>query len=90
MLLNADDAYLAQLRREIDVPAWAAMGYAEPTDGIRAAGGIFRVHPNELPTGTIAVVHITHVEKGRYKTVGFPLDINFADEGRLTFTSLAE
>jgi len=90
MLLNADDAYLAQLRREIDVPAWAAMGYAEPTDGIRAAGGIFRVHPNELPTGTIAVVHITHVEKGRYKTVGFPLDINFADEGRLTFNSLAE
>ncbi len=90
MLLNADDAYLAQLRREIDVPAWAAMGYAEPTDGIRSAGGLFRVHPNELPTGTIAVVHITHVEKGRYKTVGFPLDINFADEGRLSFTSLAE
>ena len=64
MLLNADDAYLAQLRREIDVPAWAAMGYAEPTEGIRSAGGLFRVHVNDLPEGTIAVVHITHVEKG--------------------------
>lgn len=89
MLLNADQAYLAQLRREIDVPAWAAMGYAEPTEGIRSAGGLFRVHVNDLPEGTIAVVHITHVEKGRYKTVGFPLDIGYGEEGRLSFTSLS-
>jgi len=89
MLLNADDAYLAQLRREIDVPAWAAMGYAEPTEGIRSAGGLFRVHVNDLPAGTIAVVHITHVDKGRYKTVGFPLDIGYGEEGRLSFTPLS-
>jgi hypothetical protein len=88
MLLNADDAYLAQLRREIDVPAWHAMGYAEPTEGIRSAGGVFRVAPESLPPGTIAVVHITHVQKGRYKTVGFPLSMSFEDEGRITFNSL--
>ncbi len=86
MLLNADDAYLAQLRREIDTPAWAAMGYAEPTEGIRAAGGVFRVAPETLPPGTIAVIHITNVEKGRYRTVGFPLDMSFGPEGRIDFS----
>ena len=89
LLLNADDAYLAQLRREIDVPAWHQMGYAEPTEGIRSAGGLFRVSPESLPPGTIAVVHITHVDKGRYKTVGFPLNMTFGEEGRLTFEQIA-
>jgi hypothetical protein len=88
MLLNADDAYLAQLRREIDVPAWAQMGYAEPTEGIREAGGVFKVAPDSLPPGTIAVVHITNVDHGRYKTVGFPLKMNFGEEGRISFSSL--
>ncbi|MGE0621592.1 MAG: hypothetical protein AB7I04_02010 [Pseudomonadales bacterium] len=86
MLLNADDAYLAQLRREIDTPAWASMGFAEPTEGIRAAGGVFRVTPDQLAPGTIAVVHITNVEKGRYHTVGFPLDMTFLEEGRIAFS----
>ncbi len=89
MILNADDAYLAQLRREIDTPAWRSMGYAEPTDGVRSAGGMFKVIPEQLAPGTIAVVHITHVEKGRYKTVGFPLDMVFGEEGRLTFEQLS-
>jgi hypothetical protein len=89
LILNPDDAYLAQLRKEIDVPAWQAMGYAEPTEGVRSAGGLFKVSPDELPPGTIAVVHITHVEKGRYKTVGFPLDMSFGEEGRLSFEQLA-
>ena len=88
MVLNADDAYLSQLRREIDIPAWHAMGYAEPTDGIRSAGGLFRVQPEDLQPGTIAVVHITHVDKGRYKTVGFPLAMTFGEEGRMTFEQL--
>lgn len=88
MVLNGDDAYLTQLRREIDVPAWVAMGYAEPTDGIRSAGGVFRVTPAELAPGTIAVVHITHVDKGRYKTVGFPLNLSFGEDGRVSFEQL--
>ncbi|MHA1569811.1 MAG: hypothetical protein ACTSXZ_10095 [Alphaproteobacteria bacterium] len=88
MILNADDAYLAQLRREIDVPAWHAMGFGEPTEGIRSAGGVFKVALADLPPGTIAVVHITHVEKGRYKTVGFPLNMSAGEEGRLSFEQL--
>ncbi len=88
MVLNADEAYLAQLRREIDVPAWRAMGYAEPTDGVRAAGGVFRVAPSDLAPGTIAVVHITHLDKGRYRTVGFPLSLAFGDEGRISLSQL--
>ncbi|MEM8767536.1 MAG: hypothetical protein AAGE43_08845 [Pseudomonadota bacterium] len=90
MVLNADQAYLTQLRREIDVPAWHRMGYAEPKQGIRSAGGIFRVAPMTLPPGTIAVVHITEVEKGRYKTVGFPLTMDIAADGRVSFSQLGE
>ena len=85
MILNADDAYLAQLRREIDVPAWQEMGFAEPTQGIKSAGGLFKLDPNELTNGTIAVIHVTHVDKGRYKTVGFPLKFTVGEEGRLNF-----
>jgi hypothetical protein len=88
LLLNADDAYLAQLRREIDVPAWHQMGFAEPTEGIRAAGGVFRVSPAQLQPGTIAVVHITQVEKGRYKTVGFPLSMTVGEDGHISFDSM--
>lgn len=88
LVLNADDAYLRQLRREIDDPAWHAMGFAEPTEGIRAAGGVFPVQPGDLAPGTIAVVHITHVDKGRYRTVGFSLSFSFAEEGRMSFEQL--
>jgi hypothetical protein len=88
LLLNADEAYLAQLRREIDIPAWHQMGFAEPTEGIRSAGGVFRVNPAELQPGTIAVVHITHVQKGRYQTVGFPLSMTFGEEGKIFFSSV--
>ena len=56
--------------------------------GIREAGGIFRVAPEELTPGTIAVIHITHVEKGRYQTVGFPLTFSSGEEGRLSFEQL--
>jgi hypothetical protein len=84
MILDADEAYLTQLRREIDVPAWQQMGYAKPTDGIRAAGGVFRLDPAELTPDTLAVVHITHVDKGRYRTVGFPLKIT-NQQGQLSF-----
>jgi hypothetical protein len=90
MVLNPDDAYLRQLRREIDQPAWLAMGYAEPTEGIRSAGGVFRVSAEQLQPGTIAVVHITHVDKGRYKTVGFPLTMTYDEDGRISFDQLTD
>jgi hypothetical protein len=90
LLLNADEAYLAQLRREIDVPAWQEMGFGEPTEGIRSAGGVFRVTPSELAPGTIAVVQITNVEKGRYRTLGFPLSFSVDDDGHMTFALLED
>ncbi|MEZ5559318.1 MAG: hypothetical protein R3E86_12360 [Pseudomonadales bacterium] len=88
LLLDPDDAYLAQLRREIGTPAWQEMGFGEPMQGIREAGAVFRVAPADLTPGTIAVVHITNVEKGRYHTLGFPLRFQAGEEGRLTFSQL--
>ena len=86
MILNADEAYLSQLRREIDVPAWQQMGYAKPTQGIRTAGGIFRLDPSAIRPDTLAVVHITHIDKGRYRTVGFPLRMQLGADGMISFS----
>jgi len=88
LLLDADDAYLAQLRREVDVPAWREMGFGEPTQGIRDAGGLFRVDPAEITPDTIAVVHITQVDDGRYRTLGFPLRLSAGSDGRVTLSLL--
>ena len=85
MVLDADEAYLTQLRREIDQPAWQQMGYAKPVEGIRAAGGVFRLDPSEITPDTLAVVHITHVDKGRYRTVGFPLRMSSQGDGLVAF-----
>lgn len=89
LTLDPDQAYLAQLRREIGTPAWQEMGFGEPSEGIRNAGGLFRVTPQDLTPGTIAVVHITHVDEGRYRTVGFPLRFSVGDEGHLSFEQMA-
>lgn len=86
LILDADQAYLTQLRREIDIPAWQQMGYAKPTDGIRAAGGIFRVDPSEITSETLAVVHITHIDDGRYRTVGFPMRMTGGEKGAISFS----
>lgn len=86
LILDPDQAFLANLRREIGTPAWQEMGFGEPTQGIRDAGALFRVTPADITPGTIAVVHITHVDDGRYRTLGFPLTIQFEEEGRLAFT----
>ncbi|NKB98994.1 MAG: hypothetical protein GKR90_10960 [Pseudomonadales bacterium] len=85
MVLDADQAYLTQLRREIDLPAWQQLGHAKPTDGVRSAGGMFRLDPSVISEHTLAVVHITHVDKGRYKTVGFPLRFVPEEDGRFSF-----
>lgn len=90
MVLNGDKAYVSQLKREIGVPAWQEMGYAEPTEGIRSAGGLFKVDPAALTDGTIAVIHITEVDDGRYTTVGFPLRFTVGKEGRLEFSLLEQ
>ncbi len=88
MVLNADAAYLNQLRREIGQPAWAQMGFGEPMEGVRGAGAVFRVPPELLTPETLAVVHITHVQKGQYSTVGFPFTFQTGDDGMLTFTQM--
>ena len=85
MVLDADEAYLSQLRREIDMPAWQAMGYDKPTEGIRSAGGLFRLDPNLITDETLAVVHITNIDDGRYRTVGFPLRFVPQEDGRYAF-----
>lgn len=85
MVLDADEAYLNQLRREIEMPAWQAMGHGKPTEGVRAAGGVFRLDPAEITNETLAVIHITNVEDGRYKTVGFPLRFLPGEKGHYTF-----
>ncbi len=85
MVLDADQAYLTQLRREIDLPAWQQMGYGKPVEGIRAAGGIFRLDPAELTPDTLAVVHITNVDKGRYRTIGFPMRMTNQADGIVAF-----
>ena len=85
LVLDADEAYLSQLRREIDMPAWQAMGYDKPTEGIRSAGGLFRLDPNLITDETLAVVHITNIDDGRYRTVGFPLRFVPQEDGRYAF-----
>jgi len=85
MILDPDEAYLTQLRREIDQPAWQQMGFAKPVEGIRSAGGVFRLDPSEITAETLAVIHITHVDNGRYRTVGFPLRMSAQKDGMLTF-----
>jgi hypothetical protein len=88
LVLDPDQAYLAQLRREIGSPAWREMGYGEPTEGIRSAGGLFKLQPEELTEGTIAVIHITEVNEGRYQTLGFPLRFAAGEKGMLSFQQL--
>ena len=85
MVLDADQAYLTQLRREIDTPAWQQMGFGEPTEGVRSAGGLFRLDPSQISAQSLAVVHITNIENGRYKTVGFPLRFVEGDDGLYSF-----
>ncbi len=85
LVLDADEAYLTQLRRQIDVPAWQQMGYAKPAEGIRAAGGVFRLDPAELSPDTLAVVHITNVDNGRYRTIGFPMRMTNQGDGLVSF-----
>jgi hypothetical protein len=88
LVLDPDQAYLNQLRNEIERPLWQEMGYGAPTEGLRSLGAVFDVTPADLTPGTIAVVHVTHVEKGRYATVGFPLKMDVGPEGALAFTQL--
>ena len=89
MVLDPNEAFKNQLRTEIGDPAWRQMGYAEPTEGIRSVGGIFRVMPEELTPGTVAVIHITNVEGGRYRTVGFPFRFSAGEDGMLTLEQLS-
>ena len=55
---------------------------------MRSAGGWFKLQPEELTPETIAVIHITEVNEGRYQTLGFPLKFVAGEEGRLSFQQL--
>lgn len=89
LVLDPDSAYLSQLRREIEMPLWREMGYGTPTEGLRGMGAVFQnVEPADLSGGTIAVIHVTRVEKGQYRTVGFPLETTVGADGAISFSSL--
>jgi hypothetical protein len=89
LLLSPDEAYLNQLKNQIGSPMWQQMGFGEPTKGLRGVGAAFAVPPTALQPGTIAVVHITRIEDGQYRTVGFPFRINFDGESKMSFERLA-
>jgi hypothetical protein len=89
LVLDPDTAYLNQLRREIEMPLWREMGYGAPTEGLRGMGAVFQnIQAADLSGGTIAVIHVTRVEKGQYRTVGFPLETAVGADGTLSFSSL--
>jgi hypothetical protein len=88
LLLSPDEAYLNQLKSEIGSPMWQQMGFGEPAKGLRGVGAAFTVAPSALQPGTIAVVHITRIEAGQYRTVGFPFRMNFDGEGKMSFEQL--
>ncbi len=88
LVLDPDAAYLNQLRSEIGEPAWQQMGYARPVDGIRAAGGLFPVRASELPAGTIAVVHVTHLRNKRYTTLAVPVQLSANGEQGVSLAAL--
>lgn len=88
LLLSPDEAYLNQLKSQIGSPMWQQMGFGEPAKGLRGVGAAFTVAPSALQPGTIAVVHITRIEAGQYRTVGFPFRMNFDGEGKMSFEQL--
>jgi hypothetical protein len=88
LLVTPDEAYLNQLKNQIGQPLWQQMGFGEPTKGLRGMGAAFKVTPSALQPGTIAVVHVTRVEGGRYRTVGFPFSMDFGEEGKVAFEQL--
>lgn len=88
LLLSPDEAYLNQLKTQMGQPMWQEMGFGEPTKGLRAVGAAFTVPPAALQPGTIAVVHVTRIEGGRYRTVGFPFRMAFGEDGTMTFEQL--
>lgn len=88
LLLSPDEAYLNQLKTQMGQPLWREMGFGEPTKGVRSVGAVFKVPPSAIEPGTIAVVHVTRIEDGRYRTVGFPFRMSFGADGVLSFEQL--
>ena len=89
LFINPNTAFLNQLKSELQTPLWQSMGYGEPTQGLRAIGAAFPgLTAEDLGDDTVAIVHVTHVEKGHYKTVGFPLKLNVAESGEISLQEL--
>ena len=89
LLINPNTAFLNQLKSELQTPLWQQMGYAEPTQGLRAIGAAFPgLTAADLGDDTVAIVHVTQVKKGRYKTVGFPIKLNVGSNGAISLEQL--
>jgi hypothetical protein len=88
LVLDPAVAYLNQLKSQIGTPMWQEMGYGEPMKGLRAVGAVFEVSPADISPDTIAVIHVTRVEKGQYTTVGFPFNMAVGGEGMVSFKQI--
>ena len=88
LVLDPAVAYLNQLKSQIGTPMWQQMGYGEPMKGLRSVGAVFEVSPQDITPDTIAVIHVTRVEKGQYTTVGFPFRMAAGDKGMLKFEQI--
>lgn len=88
LVLDPAVAYLNQLKNQIGTPMWQEMGYGEPMKGLRSVGAVFDVDPGDISPDTIAVIHVTRVEKGRYTTVGFPFNMAVDSSGIMQFTQM--
>lgn len=88
LVLDPAVAYLNQLKSQIGTPMWQQLGYGEPMKGLRSVGAVFAVSPQDIRPDTIAVIHVTRVEKGQYTTVGFPFKMAMGDKGMMKFKQI--
>ena len=89
LMLDPNVAFLNQLKNDLDTPLWQQMGYGEPTQGVRSVGAAFPgLTAADLGDDTVAIVHVTRVDKGRYHTVGFPLKMHVSASGDISLEQL--
>ena len=89
LFINPDRAFLNQLKSELQTPLWQQLGYGEPTQGLRSVGAAFPdLTAEEIGDDTIAVIHVTHIDKGRYRTVGFPMKLEVSSDGTVNLREL--
>lgn len=89
LMINPKTAFLNQLKSELQTPLWQKMGFGKPTKGLRSIGASFPgLTAEDIGNDTVAIVHVTHVKKGRYKTVGFPIKLNIGTNNNVNLEQL--